>query len=427
MNFSGASYPLTQTTQFDPSNMSAFGTLEASELTPIVQGDWVYGINTQIWGVSALSGVNAQVDTNASRLRIQSGTSSYSFAYITSKKIVRYRAGQGVIFRITPIFTVGVANNIQLWGAGSVSTTTNAPTDGYFFGYNGVTPGIVRYTNGTSFWTPQSAWNVDKADGSAGSSFTWNPAFGTPAMIKYPYLGYGNIEFFLQNPSTSRWTLVNVIQYANTTNATQLGNPSLQVVGYTCNTGNTSNIIMYSGSVGAFISGQRSFTGNPKWAADSSGNAPGSSLATKSLVQSTETCMLNLRNCTTYNGVVNRGALRLNSISLGSSSNTNIILRMAVGSVYNTTPVFTPINGTTADNGVTITGGNSVASVDVAGTTVTTRGNYIFNVSLGSSSSSIVDLSPLDLFVNPGETLTISGQSSANTNATCSINFSEDI
>ena len=428
MNFSGVTNPTSLTTNFDPSNMSAFGTLEASDLTPVVQGDWVYGINSQIWSVSALSGVGAQVDTNAGRLRIQSGTSAYSFAYLTSKKIVRYRAGQGVTIRITPLFTTGVAGNVQLWGAGSMSPTLSAPVDGYFFGYNGASLGVARYTGGTSFWVPQSAWNGDRVDGSPGTSFAWNPTLGTPAMIKYPYLGYGNIEFFLQNPSTSRWTMAHTIQYANTVNTTQLTNPSLQIVGYTSNTGNTSNITMYSGSVGSFISGQRSFVGSPKWAADSSGVPPlTAAFASKSLVAATELCMINLRNCTIYNGVVNRGALRLNSLSVGTQTNsTNTVVRLHIGATFNGSPSFLPVNGTTADNGVTITNGNSVASADTASTTVTTHGNYIYNITTGPNASQVIDLTPFDIYLNPGETLTVSGQSSGPTSASCSLNWSED-
>ena len=415
----------TVESQFSPSNMSAFGTLEASELTPVIQGDWVYGINTQIWNTPVVSGTGAAVDSNLSRLRIQSGTGAANYAYITSKKIVRYRAGQGIVIRLTPLFSVGAANSVQMWGAGAIAA--HAPQDGYFFGYNGTALGIFHYNHGSPTWIPQSSWNGDKVDGSAGTAFNWNPTFGTPAMIKYPYLGYGDIEFFLQNPATGRWVLVHVIQYANTTPLVQLGNPSLQIVGYTANSGNTTNLTMYSGSVGAFISGMRSFAGNPKWAADSSNNAPGAPLIVKGLIQGSETCMLNLRNCTTYNGLPNRGALRLNSLSFGSSSNSNVLVRLAIGSTFNGTPVFTPISGSTANNGVTITNGNSISSVDVAGTTVTARGIYIFNMSSGSNATNIIDLEPFELFVNPSETLTISGQSSANTNATCSINFSEDI
>jgi hypothetical protein len=128
---------------FDPSNLSAFGTLETAELTPVFQGDWVYGLNTQIWQTAVVSGTGATVDTDSARLRIQSGTNSAGYAYILPRRAVRYRAGQGMVARFTPVFTAGAANNIQCWGMGSIAS--NAITDGYFFMYNGTSFGIGHY------------------------------------------------------------------------------------------------------------------------------------------------------------------------------------------------------------------------------------------------------------------------------------------
>lgn len=52
---------------FNPANQSAFGSLETAELTPIFQGDFVYGLNTQTWNTAVTSGTGATVDTDASQ------------------------------------------------------------------------------------------------------------------------------------------------------------------------------------------------------------------------------------------------------------------------------------------------------------------------------------------------------------------------
>ena len=393
---------------FDASNQSAFGTLETAELTPVIQGDWVYGINTQIWATPVVSGTGATVDTTSGRLRIQSGTNSAGYAYILSKSPVRYRAGQGTMLRLTPLFTTGVANNIQLWGMGAVAA--NVPYDGYFFGYNGTSFGVVHYVRGVASWTAQASWNGTPLP------FTLDPTKGTPMMIKYPYLGYGDIQFYIQNPATASCILVHNIRYANTLATTQLSNPTMYFMGFTLNSGNTTNVTMYSGSVGAFVSGVRSFIGNPKWAASAVLGGV-----------TTEACLLNLRNATTYNTVANRGLIRLTSVSFGSSAATgNAILRFKTGATIGGTPAYTPINGSTADNGVTITTGNSISSYDIAGTTVT-GGNLIFNLVVDNPNSDYVDLTSYDLFVVPGETLTISGYSTNSSSLAVGVNFSEDI
>jgi hypothetical protein len=398
---------------FDASNQSAFGTLESNELTPAIQGDFVYGLNTQIWNTGITSGTGATIDTTSGLLRIQSGTNSAGYAYITTRKIAKYRAGQGNVARFTPLFTTGVANNIQLWGVGTIAS--NAPYDGYFFGYNGTSFGIVHYARGTPTWTAQGSWNGDKCDGSGGTSFTYDPTKGTPAMIKYPYLGFGDILFFLQIPSSGKWTLVHTIRYANTVTTTQLSNPSMQYLGFTLNSGNTTNRTMYCGSFGVFLSGMRSFVGTPKWAADS----------TKSSI-STETSLINLKNATTYNGITNRGLIRLNFLSCGTSSNSVATLMLKMGATIGGSPSYTAINGSTVDGGTTITNGNSIASYDTAGTTVS-GGTYIFNTTIGDTGTSFVDLTPLDIFVAPGEILTASVKATANTQVGISLNWSEDI
>ena len=472
---------------FDPSNQSAFGTLETAELTPVFQGDFVYGLNNQIWEThyyftvtspasppavgdiytnnngnfaidyssgsvlicdgtsdpaasgnlardygsrtnpivfSAFSskvgftfGTGASVDTDSSRLRIQSGTSSTSLAYIQSRRPIRYRAGQGQVIRMTPIFGTGVVNNTQSWGVGFVSGS--AIYDGYFFENSGSSFGIGHYIRGVANRTVQSAWNGDKCDGSSGTSFTYDPTKGTPVMIKYPYLGFGDIEFFMENPSNGRWVLVHTIQYANTVNTTQVSNPTLFLIGFNSNYGNTINKIMYCGSVGAFISGERSFTSNPKWAIDSTKTNP-----------TTETSIVTLKNCSLYNGVVNRGMMRLHSITVALSGPGNQygIVRLKIGSVIGGSPSFTPINGTATDTGVAsvLTSANSIVAYDTAGTTVT-GGNLIFNTTIGTTGQVFCDLFPYEFFVAPLEILTISGFVSANAVLTVTINWSEDI
>lgn len=400
--------------RFDPSNMSAFGTLESQDLTPVIQGDFVYGLNTQVWQTPVTSGTGATVDTNASRLRIQSGTANNGYAYVLSRRAVRYRAGQGTVARFTPLFTTGVADSTQLWGMGTVAS--NAPLDGYFFGYNGATFGICHYNNGSPTWVAQADWNGDKVNGDAGTAFTLNPTYGTPAMIKYPYLGYGDIEFFLQNPATGRWVLAHVIRYANTTATIQLTNPSMHFMGYVKNSGNVANLTLYCGSVGVFISGQRSFISCSRWAADSN----------KASI-TTETALLAIRAATTYNGVTNRAQIRFNSISFASAaatSNSYCILRAYLNPTVGGTPAWATISGTSADSGVTITSGQSVASIDKAGTL--SGGTYLFNLSIASGSNVVLDLTPFHNFLAPGEIMGFTGTASSNSQLGVSVNWTED-
>lgn len=386
-------------TNFPASNESAFGDLITSELDPVVQLDFVGGINIQT-GVSTTAN-SATIDTSSGRLRLQSGTNAAGSAIFNSRRIAKYRPGQGMVARFTPVFDTPRADSTQIWGCGNAD-------DGYFFGYNGTSFGILHRIRGNDNWITEANFN--------GDDYEWTKTFGSPVMIKYPYLGYGNVFFYVMDPSDHHWLLIHTIRYSNTTNVTQAGNPNLFFYGQCLNSGNTTNITMYCGSVGIFISGVRDLSAFPKWAIDNN----------KSGI-TTETNVISLRNATTYNGVTNRSLIRMQSMSIGAAgTNSIVVLRFKIGATVGGTPSFATINGTTANNGVTITSGNSIASYDTAGTTIS-GGTYIYNLSLSTNGNDIIDLIPYNIFIAPGETLTASVSGTASTAAGVSLNWIEEI
>lgn len=404
------SYSLKETVQFDPSNMSAFGTLEAVALTPVVQIDFVHGINSQIGAVTTAN--SATGDTSSARLRLQSGTNSAGSAVYASRRSAKYRPGQGMTARFTAAFTTGVADSTQIVGAGN-------SLNGYFFGYNGASFGICHRNAGSDVWTPQASWNGDKADGSGASAFTLTKTYGNVYMVKYPYLGYGDIGFYVLDSVSARWLLVHTIRYANTTATVQLSNPNLFFYAQSVNTGATTNQIVYVGSVGIFLSGERSFIGSPKWATDNYKTGI-----------TAETALFSLRVATTYNTVTNRSLVRLQSLSIASDAGKNTVavgvFRLRIGATLGGVPAYAAINGATADNGVTITSGNSICSVDVAATTAT-AGTLLYNMSVSAPGAGIIDLTPFNLFIAPTEILTVSGFSTSSATMAAALNWAEDI
>lgn len=387
------------------SNVSAFGDIIAVGHTPVIQLDFVYGINTQT-GTSTVAN-SATVDTNASRLRLQSGTNSAGAATYQSQRIARYRAGQGMMARFTAIWLTSAASSTQIVGMGNSQV-------GYFFGYNGTAFGISIRNGGVDGWIAQTSWNADKCDGTGGSGFNWNKTLGNVMMIRYPYLGYGDITFWVQNPLNGAWILCHTIQYANSSASVQVSNPSFPFFANITNAGNTTNLTMFVGSVGVFISGVREYLG-AQWATDS----------LKATI-TTEANLMNLRNCTTYNTLTNSGLIRLRSISCTTDNGNGIAtIRLKKGVTLGGAPSFSPINGSTADNGVTITSGNSIASVDVAGTG--TSGTTFFNVSLARNSDVNYDLTPFNLYIAPVEVLTVTAASTASASIQVCLNWNEDI
>ena len=388
------------------SNVSAFGDIIVANLLPVVQIDFVYGINTQT-GTSSIN-TTGVVDTNLSRLRIQTGVGAAGSGTFQSARIARYRAAEGMVARFTGVWTTSAANSTQVIGVGNTQI-------GYFFGYNGTAFGISIRNGGSDNWTAQTAWNGDKCDGTGASGFNWNKTFGNVMMIQYPYLGYGDIKFWVQNSATGAWILCHTIQYTNSTASVQLSNPSFPFYANATNSGSTTNLIMYVGSVGVFISGLREFLG-PQYAIDNN----------KSSITA-ETSIISLRNCTTYNGVTNTGTVRIRSISMAYNNGVNGfgVLRVRKGATLGGVPAYTPINGSTADNGVTLTSANSIVSFDTAATT-STGGFYQMNLNAGNAGQVVLDVSNYLLFIGPGEIMTLGCFCTVSGNVQVAVNWSED-
>jgi hypothetical protein len=309
--------------------------------------------------------------------------------------------------RFTAVWTNNAASSTQVVGVGSTQ-------NGYFFGYNGTAFGLSRRSGGTDNWVAQTAWNGDKCDGTGASGFNWNKTFGNVMMIRYPFLGYGDITFWVQNPVTGAWILCHTIQYANSTASVQVANPSFPFYANVVNAGSTTNILMYVGSVGVFISGSREFLA-AQWATDSLKNTI-----------TAEANLMNLRNCTTYNTVANSGIIRLRSLSAATDNGNGLAtIRFKRSVTIGGSPSFAPINGTTADQGVTITSGNSIASVDVAGTGTT--GALIFNGCLARNSNLFYDLTPFKIYIAPGEALTVTAFAAASSSIQVALNWNEDV
>lgn len=397
------------TTKFNSANLGPFGDLITSNLTPIFQTDAIYGLLSQQVS-NTISGTGALVDTNNSRYRIQSGTTATTgSALLTSVIPFRYRAGEGVLVRFTSVFNTGTVGNVQELGVGTTK-------DKYCFGYNGTSYGILHRNNDVDTWIPQASWNGDKCDGTGTSSFNINPQLGNVNQIMYPFLGYGNIKFYIQDSATSDYILVHTIKYTNSSTATELTNPSLNMWARCANTGaNTSNVTMYNGSFAAFVVGKKEYI-VAEYAIDNLKTAV-----------STELNILTLRNATTFNGVLNKAIIRIKTISFASDGGNGLArLRVKKSVTLGGVPAYTTISGTSGDNGVTITNGQSTVSYDVAGTTIT-GGVLQFNSTCARNGNSVLDVADNNIFLYPGESMTFSALSQVNTDIAIAINWDEDI
>ena len=368
----------------DSSFLGAFGGLITQEETPIpnMQISFPYNINNVYSRVVTAGG--GTVIQASSQAVLEVATNLVQSAQLESIGSARYSPGQGQTVRFTATFFVGVLNLDQEAGVGDLA-------DGFFFGYVDQAFGIIRRQNSVDDFIPQASWNVDVMDGTGPSGMTLDTTLGNVYTIRYQWLGFGAIRFFIEDEDTGLPQLVHVIQYANANITPSVFNPSLPLHARISNTdaggvGLTAQLKI--GSMGAYAegpinqSGGRFSTGNRKTAI------------------TVETNIISIRcDATVFTGQTNRGRVKLDALSAAISGGADAQVRLVLNATLGGAPVFNAIDAA-----------RSIVSFDVAGTTVT-GGREIRRIASTGNFQETQDFSDLNIRLNPGDVLTLSASS----------------
>lgn len=123
-------------------SVTAFEEPLAVGITPVVQGDAVYGLNPDFWSQSTLRGGTIGVD-KTSLFRVASGTQAGGYARLATTSYMRYQPGQGSMFRWTAAFTTTADANATTKNATGITSIVQntGPIDrenGFSIGYSGV-------------------------------------------------------------------------------------------------------------------------------------------------------------------------------------------------------------------------------------------------------------------------------------------------
>jgi hypothetical protein len=336
--------------------LTAFGEVSTAPTTPIIQNNFIYSINADVFNtvgtVSNIGGV-AEVD----------GTVSVS--EISTRRQIRYMAGQGIIMRYTALFDSG---GVQYVGFGN-------EVDGLFFGYSGIAFGILHRNDSVNNWIPQTTWD-DPSDGTGSSGLILDPTKGNVYQIALQWLGFGALKFYIELPN-GEFGLVHTIKYSNTSTSVSLTNPNLPFLA------RAEGGKVYSGSIFAGIQGVENVaTGIPN------------SFGAEVFGVSGSTEILHLRVKGTFNGEINRASIVLTWLSIvGERINTFTTFELLVGGT---------ISGA---NWIDIGSGASMVESDIAGTT--TGEKLLQKIYSGRRSSTIVDLNSQMFEIYANEIITI--------------------
>jgi len=372
--------------------LTAFGDERVATLRAEVGWTFNYNVNSDLVTTTTTGG--GSVTTSNSLAVLQTGAATSSSAAISTLSALRYSPGLGALVRMTAVFTTGVTGSSQLIGVGDSQ-------DGFFFGYVGATFGVLRRVNGTDDFIPQSSWNRDKFDGTGSSGVVLDPTKGNVYTIQYQWLGFGNINFFIESPQGIS-ILAHRIEYPNNNVSPSILNPTLPLTAQVANTTNNTNMTLQTSSAMGLIEG------DVGQALTTRNSAQGSSTSVL-----TEGAILTILNKTTFQGKTNRVRILVDFVSVSSDGTQPVKVRLVKNATLGGTPSFTDVSTNT-----------SVVAFDTAGTTVT-GGKTVLSFQLQRTDSVHLFVESLNMTLNPGETLTIAASSTAPAIVNASISWAE--
>lgn len=377
--------------------LSAFGEVIITEKYPIIQTDFLYGYNSQTSKIATTG--SGSIVQNSNLVSIRSGAAINSSSSISTIRRIRYRPGQGISTYFTGIFDTPQVGNIQMAGCGDAD-------NGLFFGYNGLSFGIMRRSNGVDQWIAQSSWNSDKMDGSGKSGQILNTAKGNIYNIEFQWLGFGLLKFGISESTTGSTTLVHAMSYANLNTTPSLYYPIFPMTAICSNTSNTTQVALNICCLNAFFEGVPRLLG-PRFGFENSKLCSSST--------SPFDCLFTIRNKTTYRSLLNKLPIHIFNLT-AATDNQLMVIKLLKNATLSGTPTWIDIN--TNDSVVEYT----TNSVSVS------NGNEIMSVSLPKAGNASFQFQIYDIVLEPGDTLSIGVRDTVvqSTTVLASLNWVED-
>lgn len=302
-------------------------------------------------------------------------------------------------------------SNQDVWVADQLDNTVivSAESDGaksgtYSYSHATSTGSISQSKAGvtkTSTHIPQSQWNKSTC---SDWTLPLDPTKGNVYQVIYPYLGFGDIQFFVKSTDSGGFELVHVIEYQNKNTTPSLRQPSLRFGMYSASVGSTTDVTVQCASVALFVNGDVFKTRNPR------------AVKNTQSVTTTFTNVLTLRNRRTYNYIYNQVEIEPINLTISSEASKNVEIEIR------TNPVFS------GDTNFTNVGTNLVGDIDTTANTYT-NGTLLAAFTLSSNGNATINLSTFEIRVPPTLQICIGARvtSGAAANVTAALTYYEDI
>lgn len=342
-----------------------------------IEEQFHYNVNTRTLTTTTANGGAASVENDM--LKLSSSTATNGSVTVETKKPIRYRPGKEAYALFTAMWdgqgVAGSKQRIGIWNK----------TDGFYVGFNG-TDFVVGYTrDGTDTEVTESNFNGETEHISL-LDFTKLNIF----RISFGWLGTAPCTFEFLGPD-HRWHIMHIIEFQNTLTQPSITNPNLHFTIDVTKTSGATDVIMRSAS---WLGGVH---GEDESAADrfDTGTASATNITT-------EAVLINFQNVTTFQSKTNRVEVEGVRLSMSSEGTKTGKIK-----IYKNLS----ISGASWSN---IDATNSVLQVDTAGTVTPSDANLLFEYNLSRQGTIIDNIEDMDMIIEPGDTITVTGQSASN-------------
>lgn len=392
----------------DLNQVGAFSDPIALPLYPFVNEKFVYGTVPNIDHIVTDTSGGGNVSIANGLITLSTGAAINRTAYFRTRRPVIYSAGIGCHARFTVILSATGTGKYREWGVGTLAATGAKPSSAIYFKDNaGAFSLNVRKANSDILTVNRANW-IDKLDGTGASGLNLaNFTTGAPLEIVWPYLGFGDVYFYLIESGVKH--LIATIHVTGVLTTPFIENPTLYPYGFVENTTANTDTTLSFGSIGGLLEFDFSKAVGVNY---------DTSLVSKAAI-TTETPILSIYNPLNAFGGTNNNGIVLKLTSYTASSD-------GTGSANCDLQFYLHSSAVTGGSYADLLANRSVIQVNTAPTSFSTANQRRVHAhSLDRPTSAVVDTNFKNILIYPGEYLTVTGTSGTAFTGVVSLGFQE--
>ena len=313
----------------DIAQLDAFSRLRVSNPEHVFDAQMTYDLQPLLYEqITANGGTVTYDSTNRCALMTFAGATTGCKAFMQSFQYFQYQPGRSQLIFVTFNMVEAKANVLKFAGYSDGS-------NGVEFQLNGSTPQMTLYStssNGNQTVT-QSNWNIDKLDGTGASGITLDVTKVQILVISLQALYVGRVVVGFD--IDGKIVPVHAFKHANKINSPYIANANLPI---RCGMTGTATVSTTMNFICCNVTSEGGNADRLGFHFTQNGSVTAANGA--------RTHLLSIQKKPTFNGLVNRGVVELESLNIVVTGNNPVYWELVIGQAITGTTTFNDVNTT---------------------------------------------------------------------------------